>query len=100
MIGEVIRVKEVSSGGRKYLGLEVNLPGSPPLVLLVGETGFAMCGFLDVSAAEKKGVVAVKIPGVSSVEELLEKEIAEATSKAEAKGLRKGVRLKDVLDHL
>ncbi len=100
MTGEVVRVKEVRHGGRKYLGVEVSLPGSPPLVLLVGEAGFAMCGFLDVSAAEKKGAVAVKIPGVGSVEELLEKGIAEATSKAEARGLRKGVRLKDVLDQL
>lgn len=100
MSREIIRVKEVEAGGRKYLGIEVSLPQSPPLIVIAGRTGFAMCGLLDVSAAEKKGLVAVKVPGVSSVEEMLEKEVAEATSKAEALGARKRAKLREVLEYL
>ncbi|NIR86354.1 DUF1805 domain-containing protein, partial [Candidatus Bathyarchaeota archaeon] len=34
-------------------GLRVNLPNSPPLVMIIGRTGFVMCGFLNMEAAEK-----------------------------------------------
>jgi len=99
-VRDVVRVREVRVGGKSLLGVEVSLPNSPPLVILIGEKGFAMCGFLDIQVAEKLGVVAARVPGVKSVEDMLGKEIASVTSKARELGLVNGVRLLDVADKL
>lgn len=97
---EVIKLKEIRVGDRAYLGVEISLPGSPPLVLIRGREGFAMCGFLDIRAAERANVVAARVPGVRSVEDMLEKEIAEVTSRAESRGIRAGMKLRDALEML
>jgi len=99
-VRDVVRIREVRVNGKSLLGVEVSLPNSPPLVMLVGEKGFAMCGFLDIQVAEKLGVVAARVPGVKSVEDMLGKEIASVTSKARELGLVNGVRLLDVADKL
>lgn len=97
---EVIKIKEVRIGDKTYLGVEIAIPNSPPLVLIRGQEGFAMCGFLDIKAAEKANAMAARVPGVKSVEDMLDKEIAEVTSKAEARGIRAGMKLGDVLEAL
>ncbi len=94
---EVLRVKRLESGA---LGLEVNLPGSPPLVVLVGRRAFVACGFLNVEVAERMGAPCARVTGVRSVEDVLEKEIAEATTKARELGILPGLKVRDVLDKL
>ncbi len=93
----MLRVKEVSLGNLRLLGMEVDLPGSPPLILVRGRRSFAMCGFLNLEAAERVGVAAVMASGVSSVEELLEAPVKGATSAALDMGARIGERVADSL---
>lgn len=95
-----VRVKIIEVEGKKLVGVEVSLPNSPPLIVLAGEKGFAMCGLLNISVAEKIGVAAVRVPGVSSLEELLDGRIADATSTARSLGLTEGSRLRDVIHEL
>lgn len=90
----IVRVKVVGEG---VVGVEVEVPNGPPLVLLRGRNGIVACGFLDVAVADKLGVVAARAFGVKSVEELLEKEIVEATSRARELGIREGVRVRDIV---
>ncbi|ADV65532.1 YunC family protein [Desulfurococcus mucosus] len=97
---ELVRVKKIVVGGKTLTGIEVSLPNSPPAVILIGEKGFAMCGLLDIQAAERLGVAAVKVSGVRSVEDMLGKEISDATVKAREQGLLKGVKLVEVVDKL
>jgi uncharacterized protein YunC (DUF1805 family) len=52
----MIEVTTVKVDGKASLGLRVDLPESPPLLLIVAEKGFMMCGFLSIDAAEKLGV--------------------------------------------
>jgi uncharacterized protein YunC (DUF1805 family) len=77
--------------GFSFLGVRVDLPDSPPLLLIVAEKGFVMCGFLNLDAAEKLGVVAAVVSGVKTFEDVLEGEIKGVTSKAEALGVRVGM---------
>ena len=90
----IVRVKVVGEG---VIGIEVEIPNGPPLVLLRGRNGVVACGFLDVSVANKLGVAAARVFGVRSVEELLEKEIVEATGRARELGVREGIKVKDVI---
>ena len=57
----MMSVTTVKVDGKTCLGLRVDLPESPPLLLVVADKGFVMCGFLNVDAAEKLGVVVAMV---------------------------------------
>jgi uncharacterized protein YunC (DUF1805 family) len=78
-------------------GLKVDLPDSPPLVMIIGQTGFIMCGFLNMEAAEKLNVAAATVSGVKNFEDVLEAEVKAVTSKAERKGIKVGMKGRDAV---
>ena len=90
-------IKQVEVGGRKALGLRVELPGSPPLLLIVAERGFVMCGFLNVEAAERLGVAAAMVSGVRTFEDVLEAPVKACTSRARELGVKEGMRGQEAL---
>ena len=87
-------------GHKEALGLKVDLPNSPPLLLILGRTGFVMCGFLNMEAAEKVNAIAAKVSGVKTLSDVLEAEIEAATSKAEMTGIKVGMKGKDAVERL
>ena len=78
-------------------GLRVDLPDSPPLVMIIGRTGFVMCGFLNMEAAEKLNVTAAMVSGVKNFDDVLEAEVKAVTSMAERKGIKVGMKGKDAV---
>lgn len=88
----MIRVGQLKVDGKTALGLKVDLPDSPPLVAVIGEKGFVMCGFLNVDVAERLGVTAAMVKGVKTFDDLLNAEIRAVTSEAEMKGIRQGMK--------
>lgn len=96
----MISVMSVRVYDKTCLGVRVELPGSPPLLLVVAEKGFVMCGFLNVDVAEKLGVAAAVVSGVKSFEEVLNANVKATTSKAEALGVSVGMKGVDTLKHM
>lgn len=96
----MISIMSVKIYDRTCLGVRVELPDSPPLLLVVAEKGFVMCGFLNVDAAEKLGVAAAVVSGVKSLEDVLSANVKAATSKAEASGVSVGMKGADALRHM
>ncbi|MCX8185349.1 MAG: DUF1805 domain-containing protein [Sulfolobales archaeon] len=94
---EIAKLKKLENG---VIGMEITLPNSPPLVLLIGRRAFVACGYLNIELAEKLGVPCIRVTGVKSVEDVLEKEITEATSKARELGIQLGLKVRDVLSKL
>ena len=88
----MIEVDQVKIDEKTALGLKVDLPDSPPLVAIIGEKGFVMCGFLNVDATERLGVTAVMVSGVKTFADVLDAEVKAVTSKAKMKGIRKGMK--------
>jgi len=88
----MIRVGQLKVDGKTALGLKVDLPDSPPLVAVIGEKGFVMCGFLNVDVAERLGVTAAMVSGVKTFDDVLDAEIRAVTSEAEMKGIRQGMK--------
>lgn len=88
----MINVDVVSVGNKKFLGVRVELPDSPPLVLIVTDKGFVMCGFLNIEAAERLGVAAAMVSGVKTFEDVLNAEVKTTTSKAKSLGVQPGMR--------
>jgi len=96
----MISVAQVKVGDKTCLGVRVELPNSPPLLLVVAEKGFVMCGFLNIEAAERLGVAAAMISGVKTFEDVLSAEVKAATSKAKSLGVQPGMRGEEALKHM
>lgn len=96
----MISVVSVKVYDKIGLGVRVELPDSPPLLLVVAEKGFIMCGFLNVDAAERLGVAAAVVTGVKSFEDVLKAEVKAVTSKAETLGVSIGMKGGDALKHM
>jgi len=93
----MIRVGQLKVDGKTALGLKVDLPDSPPLVAVIGEKGFVMCGFLNVDVAERLGVTAAMVSGVKTFDDMLNAEIKAVTSEAEVKGIRQGMKGREAM---
>jgi uncharacterized protein YunC (DUF1805 family) len=96
----MISIVPVKIDGKACQGLKVDLPESPPLLLVVAEKGFIMCGFLNIESAEKLGVAAAVVSGVRSFEDVLEAQIKTMTSKAKSLGVEAGMKGSEALKHM
>ena len=93
----MITVSPLDIDGKTAVGLKVDLPNSPPLLAVIGRTGFVMCGFLNVEAAEKFNVPAAIVTGVKNFDDVLKAEIKTATSKAKLMGVKPGMMGKEAV---
>lgn len=96
----MISITSVNAGEKTCLGVKVDLPDSPPLLLILGEKGFVMCGFLNVEAAEKVSAAAAMVSGVETFEDVLNAEVKAATSKAKSLGVETGMKGADALKRM
>ncbi len=87
----------VKVDGKNCLGLRTDLPDSPPLLLIIAEKGFVMCGYLNVDAAEKIGVAAAMVSGVKSFEDVLNAQVKAVTTKAKNLGAEVGISATEAL---
>lgn len=85
--------------GKYVNGIEIPLPKAP-LVLASGKDGFVMCGYLNVEVADKLGVAAAMVRGVSTVNDLLEAKVQSFTKAAALKGVTAGMTGRDALAKL
>lgn len=93
----MINMVSLKINDKVAIGLRVDLPDSPPLLMIIGETGFVMCGFLNMEAAEKLNVAAAMVSDVRNFDDVLGAEIKAATSKAKIKGVRIGMKGKEAV---
>ena len=70
---------------------------SKNFILLKGRNGYVMCGYLNLKTAEKFKDVAIKIVGVSTIEEALKAKVHSCTSQAKRLGISKGQPVKETL---
>ncbi len=71
--------------------------GNKNLIVLRGQKGYVMCGYLSLKAAGKFKDAAAVITGVSTLKEALKAKVYSATLKAKRLGIHKGQCIKDVL---
>jgi len=70
------------------------------LLVLVGKKGYIMCGYLDMSTAEKFGEVAVRVTGVSSIGDVLVASVAAVSTAAKRLGIKPGQSVRQALTRL
>jgi uncharacterized protein YunC (DUF1805 family) len=96
----MIEVSPLRIGGKTALGVRVELPNSPPLLVIIGQNGFVGCGFININAAEKLDVAVATVTGVKTFDDVLNAEIRAVTSKAQSRGVRVGMKGRDALELL
>jgi uncharacterized protein YunC (DUF1805 family) len=93
----VISVLSIKIEEKSCLGVKIELPNSPPLLLIIANKGFVMCGFLNMEAAERLGAPAAMVSGVKTFEDVLNAEVKAVASKAKSFGIAVGMRGIDAL---
>jgi uncharacterized protein YunC (DUF1805 family) len=96
----MISIESLKVDGKACLGVKVELPDSPPLLLIIAEKGVVMCGFLNVDAAERLGVAAVMVSGVKTFDDVLSAQVKAVTSKAKTFGVEVGIRGSEALKRM
>ncbi|TET64974.1 DUF1805 domain-containing protein [Candidatus Bathyarchaeota archaeon] len=71
--------------------------GFSTLLMIIGQTRFVMCGFLNMDTAEKLDVAAAMVSGVRNFDDVLRAEIKAATSKVQIKGIKVGMKGKETV---
>jgi uncharacterized protein YunC (DUF1805 family) len=79
------------------IGLKLDM-GHAPLLLIKAPKGFVMCGYLDITMAERLGDAAVKVTGVRSFEDVLTSGVVEITSEAGNLGIKTGMPAREALE--
>jgi len=74
--------------------------GNAPLLIIKANNGYVMCGYLNMTAANKVGDIAGRVTGVKTFEDVLSAKIVEVSDKARQQGLKEGMSAKDFLDQL
>ena len=93
----MINMTPLKINDKVAVGLRVELPDSPPLLLIVGRTGFVMCGFLNIDVAEKVNATAAMVSGVETFDDVLAADIKAVTFKAQTKGIKIGMKGEDAV---
>jgi len=96
----MINISTIKVDAKSCTGLRADLPDSPPLLLIIGEKGFVMCGFLNIESAEKLGVAAAVVSGVKTFDDVLNGQVKSATAKAKNLGVEVGMKGIDALRHM
>ena len=74
--------------------------GQANLIIAKAPKGFLMCGYLDISVAQKLHDAACVVSGVKTIEELLEKPVVKLTSQAERLGIDLGMSGRQALERM
>ncbi len=99
-VSRTINVTTLKIDTKTCMGLRADLPDSPPLLLLIGEKGFVMCGYLNIESAEKLNIAAAIVSGVKTFDDVLNGQVKAATTKAKNLGVEVGMKGIDALKHM
>ncbi len=92
--------KEIKVNGKIFKGIELELCKDSSLLVITGEKGYIMCGYLNINTAQKRNDVACMVTGVKTIEDMLNSKLAALTSAAQSLGITMGMEVKKVLEIL
>lgn len=94
-----MKTKKIRLEKGEIIGFLIEL-NNAPLILLQAKKGYVMCGYLNISTANKLEDIAGKITGVKSFDDALNTNIIEVSENAKKIGLHAGMNVKDFLNML
>lgn len=98
----MVELKALNVNGKAVQGVRLPAPGGeghPNMLILLGEKGYVMCGYLNKDAADKFGDAAAVVGG-STFEEILANPVKAVTAKAAELGIKEGMTGAEALERL
>ncbi|MHB8359692.1 MAG: YunC family protein [Thermoplasmataceae archaeon] len=95
----MIEIDSYEKNGKVFQFMKMPMQKAP-LLVLKGEKGYAMCGYLNLEAAEKLGDMAVRVTGVNTLGDMLAGKVAGVTSSARDAGINTGDTVENILEKL
>ena len=98
----MLQIEQLNVNGKAVQGIRILSPGGeghPNMIILLGEKGYVMCGYLNKDAAEKFGDAAA-VAGGSTFEEILSNPVKAVTEKAAELGVAVGMTAAEALERL
>lgn len=92
--------KEIKVKNSIFKGVEMELSKDSSLLVITGDKGYVMCGYLNINTAQKRNDVACMVTGVKTIEDILNSKIVALTSAAQKLGISMGMEVKKVLEIL
>ncbi|MCL6548131.1 MAG: DUF1805 domain-containing protein [Alicyclobacillus sp.] len=96
----MIEVKPIRVDNEAFVAITVRLPKTN-LLAVCSESGYVMCGALDVGLLREKladrGIIAARAVGVRTLDDLLTGTVESCTQAAEAIGIRPGMPIREAL---
>lgn len=90
----MISIEPIDLEGHMYTSITVHLPKTT-LLIISNEIGYIMCGALDVellnSRLADRKIIAGRVVGVKTIDELLKAPLESVTTEAEKMGIVKGM---------
>ncbi|MEW5759020.1 MAG: DUF1805 domain-containing protein [Candidatus Omnitrophota bacterium] len=83
--------------GRKHVDAFLIKLQAKNFITLVGKNGYIMCGYLNLKIANKFKDVAIKVVGISTIEEMLKAKMHSCSNAAKKLGINKYRSVKDIL---
>lgn len=93
-------IKEIKIKNSVFKGVELELSKDSNLLVITGDKGYIMCGYLNINTAQKRNDVACIVTGVKTIEDVLNSKIVALTSAAQKLGISMGMEVKKVLEIL
>ena len=81
------------------MGVKIRMPNAN-MLLILGEKGYVMCGYLNLAAADEMGDAAAVVTGVSTFHDVLKAQVNSATAKARELGVQEGMSGQQALEIL
>ncbi len=92
----MVNVENVRIDNRNFQYVNLQL-GKAPLLILKGDVGYIMCGYLSLETAEKLGDTAVRVTGVKDLDSLLDAHVSGLTSKAVELGIKENDKVSNIV---
>ena len=92
----MLRTRKVRIG-KKFIQATLISLANKNLIVLAGSKGYVMCGYLDLSVAEKFQDAAIRIVGASTISQALGTCVFSCTSLAKKLGVYPGQPVKEAL---
>ncbi len=92
--------KEIKVKNTIFKGIELDLCDNAKLLVITGQKGYIMCGYLNINTAQKRNDVACIVTGVKTIEDMLNSNIVALTAKAQELGISMNMEVKKALEIL
>lgn len=95
----MVETQEMTIEGKTFTYLKMDMEKAP-LVIIKGNKGYVMCGYLNMETADKLGDIAVRVKGVKDADTILASNVEAVSARAKEIGIDVGMPVRTIISKL